>query len=98
MFFIFGWGHSKFRDYGPVAKRICDHCHNESLWHLTTRSLWFTLFFLPVFPYAIRRIVACPVCTYGYELPKSDFEAVKGIAERNRALLGATQQAALPTS
>jgi len=84
---IFGWGRQKTKDYGPTFKRVCDHCKNEDYWNLTSVSTWFTLFFIPIFPYSIKRFLTCPVCTYGFELESVQFESVKPIAESNKLLI-----------
>jgi hypothetical protein len=80
---IFGWGYTKRRNFGPVLKQLCTNCHNETHWHLHRVSIWFTLFFIPVFPYSTTMFLACPVCTSGVELNKNDFERIRPIAEAN---------------
>src|SRR5699024_11803132 len=51
MFFIFGFGHQKRKNYGTTGQINCPNCNNEVAWKLEKVSHWFTLFFLPVFPY-----------------------------------------------
>ena len=84
---IFGWGHQKIKDYGPTIKRRCDHCNNEDYWNLTSISTWFTLFFIPVFPYSVKRFLTCPVCTYGFRLEGEQFAKIKPLAESNKLLI-----------
>jgi len=84
---IFGWGHQKVKDLGPVTKHNCEHCGNEELWTLHHISKWFTLFFIPIFPYDNKYILACPICTSGFEVDSDKFKKLKEIAENNTALL-----------
>jgi hypothetical protein len=41
---------------------MCLVCRNEAVQRLVKRSRWFTLFFIPVFPFFIRRVVNCAYC------------------------------------
>jgi len=84
---IFGWGHQKSKNYGPVFKHHCDHCNNDDYWTLHKISTWFTLFFIPVFPYESKCLLICPVCNYGVELDGQKFNELKVIAENNSALI-----------
>jgi len=84
---IFGWGHQKAKDYGPTIKRRCDHCNNESFFNLISISTWFTLFFIPVFPYSAQRFLNCPICAYGLQLEDKQFNEIKPLAESNKLLI-----------
>lgn len=85
--FIYGWGHQMRKDFGPLFKRLCGHCHNEQYWNLLSVSVWFTIFFIPVFPYKFIRRIYCPVCNYGYELENEKFEELKPLAINNKKLI-----------
>lgn len=85
--FIFGWGHQMKRIFGPVFKHHCDHCNNDEYWVLHKISVWFTLFFIPVFPYEINYLLLCPVCTYGIKLDGKQFKEFAPIAQNNNALI-----------
>jgi len=74
MFFIFGWGHPRVTDHGPVEMRQCPHCHNERLWHLVETSSWFTLFFIPLIRTGHKHELLCPICNFGYELTAGDVD------------------------
>lgn len=40
----------------------CMMCRHEAAQRLVKRSRWFTLFFIPVFPFYVRRVVNCSYC------------------------------------
>lgn len=79
---IFGWGYKKTKNHGPAYKKKCDNCHNESEYTLIEISIWFTLFFIPVFPYERHYLLMCPICGNGFELNKQAFEELKAGAEQ----------------
>lgn len=77
MLIVFGWGHQKRYDFGPVAMARCEHCGNNVGWRLLEVSVWFSLFFVPVFPYSRRRFLLCPICSYGLELTTEQFRTLR---------------------
>jgi hypothetical protein len=81
MFIIFGWSHTRLKEFGALIMRMCEHCHNEAAWHLVSRSVWFTLFFIPVFPYERDHFLICPVCRTGLQLTDEQFAGLKAMAE-----------------
>jgi len=85
MFVIFGWGHHKSENLGPVLPKKCANCKNEEYWQLYKISKWFTLFFLPVFPYDSNKLIVCPVCNHGTAVDATTYEQYKAIAEINKA-------------
>lgn len=95
MFIIFGWGHTKVRNFGALVARLCDNCHNHSAWVLLSRSVWFTLFFIPVFPYERDHFLLCPICQHGLKLTDAQFKTLKEAAENKgqQAPAGATADA-----
>lgn len=54
---------------------------------LTRSMVWFTLFFIPVFPYSIKYFLSCPICKYGLILDREQIEKIKPIAEANQLLI-----------
>ncbi len=84
---IFGWGRQTIRQIGVLFKQLCNHCHNEEYWILTKITTWFTLFFIPVFPYSVKYFLSCPVCKYGLTLDQKEIELFKPIAETNQLLV-----------
>jgi hypothetical protein len=87
MFIVFGWGRQTIKNYGPVLKYHCDHCHNEKHWILYRRRTWFTLCFVPVIPYSTEYMMTCPVCNHSVKLDKKKFEEFKAIALCNTDLI-----------
>lgn len=65
---IFGWGHTRTKDYGGAYPIYCENCQNEVFYHISKIRDWFTLFFIPVIPYRKQYWLSCPVCGAGYEL------------------------------
>jgi hypothetical protein len=84
---LFGWGHTMTRVFGPTFNYLCNHCHNEEYWILSRITTWFTLFFIPVFPYTVKYFLACPICQYGVELNSEQIEKIRPLAEINQLLL-----------
>lgn len=84
---IFGWGFQTIKNFGPVFKNLCSHCHNEDYWVLTRIMTWFTLFFIPIFPYEIKHHLTCPICKYGVTLSGEQVAQMKPIAEVNQLLV-----------
>jgi len=80
MFFIFGWGHQKVEDLGPVAERLCPNCNNSRPWSLLKTSEWITLFFIPVIPTSRKTLTLCPVCGYGQELEGAALDEARRLA------------------
>jgi hypothetical protein len=72
MFFLFGWGHQTTADDGEAVPVHCYNCNNDVYWHLVHTRKWFTLFFIPVFPYETTHAFLCPICTSGKHLNGSD--------------------------
>jgi len=48
---------------------------------------WFTLFFIPVFPYSIKYFLSCPICKYGLVLDQKQINEIKPLAEANQLLI-----------
>ncbi len=84
---IFGWGFQTNKEVGVVFKYLCSHCNNEEYWVLTRTMTWFTLFFIPIFPYKIQYFFKCPICEYGRYLDRKQFNDLRPIAEANQLLI-----------
>lgn len=84
---IFGWGFQTIKNLGPAFRRLCDNCHNEEYWILSRIMTWFTLFFIPIFPYEVKHHLACPVCKYGLVLNGEQVSSIKPIAVANQLLV-----------
>ena len=68
MFFLFGWGHRTTNEQGPTLPVKCPNCNNDTWYHLLSYRTWFTLFFIPIFPYESKNLLLCPICSSGIEL------------------------------
>lgn|SRR3989344_8772315 len=84
---IFGWGHQMIKQIGVVFKNHCSHCNNEEYWILTRIMTWFTIFFIPIFPYSIKYFLSCPICKYGLTLDQDQIQQLKPLAETNQLLV-----------
>lgn len=62
MFVLFGFGHTKVKKVGETKVSKCSNCSNTRAFDIVERSKWFTLFFIPVFPYSKEKAIVCPVC------------------------------------
>jgi hypothetical protein len=72
MLILFGFGYRTVRDHGPTVFQRCPNCHNEVWFRLLTIRRWFTLFFIPIFPYSSQHLFLCPTCSRGADLSGAD--------------------------
>jgi len=77
MIFIFGLGYTKTYNYQAKMETICPRCNNTVYMNLTKITKWFTLFFIPVFPYDTKFIITCPACPYEVSVNGAYFENAK---------------------
>jgi hypothetical protein len=84
---LFGWGHTTRKNFGPTFEQECSNCHNTKYWILTRIRVWFTLFFIPVFPYENKHFLSCPICQHGLTLNSQQLQEVKPLAEMNQLLV-----------
>ncbi len=70
----------------PVYKFLCKHCHNENYFYLQRITTWFTLFFIPIFPYERYYFLYCPTCNYWVKLNEEEAQKMIPIAKLNSAL------------
>ena len=74
MFIIWGFGKRTIRRYGKVGGAVCGHCNNTVQRELLKVTTWFTLFFIPIIPYRIERLLVCPICGITQRLSKNELE------------------------
>ena len=76
MFII--WGTKDFnKSMGTLAPIWrCDHCQNESHYSVYRRRVWFTLFWIPLFPVYRNFYISCPICNYGKKLKKVEAKSL----------------------
>lgn len=84
---LFGWGKTTIRNFGPCFKKVCGNCNNEEYWNMSRIMTWFTLFFIPVFPYEIKYFLSCPICQYGVKLNRTQVSEIKPLAIANKSLI-----------
>ena len=65
---IFGWGRTTIQVLGEYGAAMCANCHNSALFRHIRKRRWFTLFFIPVFPYEAQEFLSCAVCSRGWQL------------------------------
>lgn len=67
----------------------CGHCGNNVNYNLTKVNRWFTVFWIPIFPFSFKHYLLCPICEYGYQLDKKD---AAEMIESSRGIIDATAQ------
>jgi hypothetical protein len=82
---ILGWGRVTKKQYGPTMAIQCPNCGNDTWLQLYRYRKWFTLFFIPVFPYSSTHSLSCSVCSQGVEL---NGEQVRRAKHLNALTLG----------
>lgn len=87
MFFLFGWGRQTTADLGPTLPVSCPNCSNQTWFHLQSYTTWFSLFFVPVFPYDTKNVLLCPICSRGIELGADQVEKAKQLNRLANAFL-----------
>jgi len=85
MFVLFGLDKETRRDYGPAIPIVCPNCHNATYLRLIEVKKWFTLFFIPLFPYDSSYLLVCDVCSRGVELDDERFEKARKLCRAVRA-------------
>ena len=80
---VFGWGKTTTKNFGETLPTHCSICNNDVYYFHIRQKEWFTLFFIPIFPYEVNHYLLCPVCEKGYTLEKN---SDKEIAEEMREL------------
>ena len=75
MFVLFGFGHSTSQDYKLQDISHCNHCNNDTRWTISRAIKWFTLFFIPIFPYKTEYVTYCPICNSGFKITQEEFDS-----------------------
>ncbi len=84
---IFGrWKQFK-KLFWPVEKLHCDNCNNDDYFLLERISTWFTLFFIPIFPYEVVYFFYCPVCQHWFKITAQQAKGLIPLAETNNDFL-----------
>ena len=90
MFII--WGNRSFKKIigGTGQLYRCGNCNNVNQYPIIKITKWFTLFFIPIFPYSTQYFIMCPICNRGSYVTKK--VAMETLEEANRLQWEATQQ------
>lgn len=84
-FIIFGWP-TKQKHIGATSPGYCDHCANHALFHLHKTRMWFSLFWVPLFPLGrANYFLSCEICGAGIELEKHEAKKAKELVEKTKA-------------
>jgi predicted nucleic-acid-binding Zn-ribbon protein len=84
---IFGWWRRITRNIWPTQRIKCSHCGNENFFYLKVVTTWFTLFFIPIFPYERYHFLYCPTCEYWIKIDSEQVHTLKPIAKLNQRLV-----------
>ena len=76
MFLLFGLGKQTIKKLGKTREHVCGHCHKPSQRILIKVVDWFTIFFLPIFPYLTRYVLVCPLCDNAREVNRDELADV----------------------
>ncbi|GKX31676.1 hypothetical protein SH1V18_41560 [Vallitalea longa] len=81
---IFGWGYKTFKKYGIIGKSKCNICQLVTNWQLVKVTTWFTLFFIPIIPVKIKRMILCTNCNTGHIIDKQTFDKLMNVIKSNK--------------
>lgn len=76
---VVGWG-DKGVTLGVSALVECQHCRNVGAFKVIEQTKRVSVFWVPIVKWNRRYVVACPVCSNGYELANKE-AALAVIAE-----------------
>lgn len=68
------WGSRVFHKLlGRTQQRVtCGNCNNENWFEVSKITKWFTIFFIPVFPFSFKYFVSCPICDRGNYITETE--------------------------
>ncbi|MFC2041043.1 zinc-ribbon domain-containing protein [Chloroflexota bacterium] len=81
---VIGWGRQTLKDEGGISLVKCPNCGNLVEWRLVHKRVWFTLYFIPVFPYTNQHLLVCPVCNVGFKLSKEELAQARTSLSQQR--------------
>lgn len=65
--FMFGFRRRQFKILGETKPKKCGQCSHERPLKYVEETRWFSILFVPLFPYKKRHVVVCQVCGAGIE-------------------------------
>lgn len=81
---LFGWP-KRSKVVGAATPGYCDHCQNQTIWHLTKLRRWITVFFIPVLPISPKEYwLVCDICDGGVELQEGEVGKAKAMVENTQ--------------
>lgn len=76
MFII--WGSKHFsKKLSAHGNYCCENCNNNTPFDFVRHSKWFSLFFIPIFPFSSKYYLLCPICQCGYKLNSKQVAELK---------------------
>ncbi len=81
---LFGWGFKTYKKYGIINIGVCNHCQKNSQWMLVKETVWFNIFFIPIIPIRVRKLIVCVNCNYQKEIDSEVFEKLKNMLEKKK--------------
>ena len=76
MFLFFGMNKQTMKKLGRIPEQICGHCQKPSRRVLIKVIDWFTVFFIPIFPFMTRYALVCPLCDDTREVTDEEMEEI----------------------
>ena len=76
MFLFFGMNKQTMKKLGRIPEQICGHCQKPSQRVLIKVIDWFTVFFIPIFPFMTRYALVCPLCDDTREVTGEEMEEI----------------------
>jgi hypothetical protein len=80
----------KFKDTGPWLDLRCPACQQRTAWRLLEGLRWFTIYFIPIVPYARERALVCSQCGFGFQLTGFGSRSAASIRDVTRAVSAGT--------
>jgi len=74
MIIIWGTRASK-KILGDTAVYSCNNCNNANPHQIVRVMKWFTLFWIPIFPFSIKHFITCPICSHDVQINKDQAAA-----------------------
>lgn len=69
------WGFRARNKVMGQIQYVCPNCHQNSFHTVVRSSRWFTLFFIPTFPFSKKYISHCNVCGFESRVENNQAEA-----------------------
>ena len=63
----------------------CPRCGRAAPFMVLRVAKWFTLFWIPIFPYSFKYYMVCPSCEIANEMDKDQAKALAAAAKEQKA-------------